>query len=713
MKKVGSVVGGAFAAMGKAAVAGTTAAVGATVALVKKSVSEYAEYQQLLGGVQKLYGTAGMSVEEYAASVGKSVDEVKDKYAELTTAQDLVLENAQNAYATAGMSTQEYMEQATSFSAALINSLGGDTVKAAEQTDVAMRAISDNYNTFGGDMESISRAYQGFAKQNYTMLDNLKLGYGGTKTEMERLIADANAYAEAMGQTADLSIDSFSDIVTAIDLVQQKQGVAGTTAREAASTISGSLGMLKGAWQNLVAGMADPDADISKLIDNVVTSAKTYVKNIIPTIKQATTGLVQLISEVAPIIAQELPSLLSEILPMLIETGIELFNGLVEALPDMIDILFEQLPMIIESIIDAVIKLLPMVIELGIKFVMALAEGLLEAIPEILPQLVQLVKDIVTMLTEPDTLSSLLNAGLEIIMALADALIENLPTMIPAVIDIIFAIVDKLTEPDTLVMLIEAAVQIALAILEGLINSIPNIISGISDLIGNIFETLIQALPVIAEGALEMFGGLLKGLLSAIPRLLAQIPILITDLLKGLVKGVVKMFEMGVKWVTNIKDGIKSLDPVQWGKDLIQNFIDGLLAKWEDLKNTVKNIAGSIKDFLGFSEPKYGPLSNFSTYAPDMMQLFMQGVKDNEKALQDTIAQAFDFESLITSPTVDVTANGTYNGVEGRVKTDAQEVNNTWNITINQPVKSAAEVAKAIREEAQYGLIGGVNYGGS
>lgn len=174
--RAGQHIGTGLKAVGAMAAAGFAAATTAVVGLVKQSVSEYAEYEQLLGGVKKLYGTAGMSIDEYAKSVGKSVSEVEGKYAELTQAQDLVLKNAQDAYKTAGMSTQQYMEQATSFSAALINSLGGDTVKAAEQTDVAMRAISDNYNTFGGDMQNIQNAFQGFAKGNYMMLDNLKLG---------------------------------------------------------------------------------------------------------------------------------------------------------------------------------------------------------------------------------------------------------------------------------------------------------------------------------------------------------------------------------------------------------------------------------------------------------------------------------------------------------------------------------------------------------
>ena len=213
-------------------------AVDAGKAIVGGAVEGYASYEQLAGGVKKLYGDASNTVMRFA----------------------------QDAYKTSGMSANQYMEQATSFSAALVSSLGGDTAAAARQTDVAMRAISDNVNTFGSDMDSVQNAFQGFAKQNYTMLDNLKLGYGGTKQEMERLIADANAYAAANGKAADLSIDSFSDIVTAIELIQEKQGIAGTTAKEAATTIEGSIAMTKAAWANLLAEFGKEDGDVGKRV---------------------------------------------------------------------------------------------------------------------------------------------------------------------------------------------------------------------------------------------------------------------------------------------------------------------------------------------------------------------------------------------------------------------------------------------------------------
>lgn len=246
----------------------------------KAAFDSYQQYEQLWGGVQKLYGNAGMTIERYADSVGKSVDEISADYQRNERAQQTMLENANAAWKTAGMDANTYMETATSFSASLINSLGGDTERAAELTDVAMRAMSDNVNTFGSNVNSVTDAFQGFAKQNYTMLDNLKLGYGGTKTEMQRLIKDANDYAKSIGQAGDLSIDKFSDVVTAIELVQEKQGIAGTTQREALETIEGSVNATKAAWSNFVGEFGKGGDNIEQRWSDLVTSASAAASNI-------------------------------------------------------------------------------------------------------------------------------------------------------------------------------------------------------------------------------------------------------------------------------------------------------------------------------------------------------------------------------------------------------------------------------------------------
>lgn len=284
--------------------------------LFSEAFQGYADFQQNVGGVQKLYGNMGKSLEDYAKSVGKSTTEVAGEWQSLENAQTTVLKNAQSAYKTTGMSANTYMENATSFSAALINSLGGDTEAAAAQTQVAMAAISDNWNTFGGDLNMVTQAYQGFAKQNYTMLDNLKLGYGGTKTEMERLIADANAWGAANGRASDLSIDSFSDVVTAIQYIQESQNIAGTTAREATETISGSLNMLSSAWENFLTDLGNKEGDMSARVSEVVESLSAVAANVAPMVIQMGAAAIQAIPQ---LISSAMQAIAATLVPMIDE----------------------------------------------------------------------------------------------------------------------------------------------------------------------------------------------------------------------------------------------------------------------------------------------------------------------------------------------------------------------------------------------------------
>lgn len=340
----GGKLAGAWGKVGKAVKVGAVAigaASAAVGALTKKSIDAYAEFEQLKGGVEKLYGSAA----------------------------DELMGYANEAYKTSGMSANKYMEQATSFSAALINSLDGDVSKAAKQTDVAMRAISDNYNTFGGDINNVTNAFQGFAKGQFNMLDNLRLGYGGTKSEMERLIADANEYAEANGKAADLTIDSFSDIVTAIELVQEKQGIAGTTSKEAATTLEGSLNMTKAAWENLVTSFADPDADIGQAMDNLITAivgdkdGEGLLNNIIPAIERAVEGIGKFIEAAVPALAEKLPSLIQTFLPVIVNSIVTLITSLIQALPDILTALVDMLPDLVQTaltaLIDAIVTVTP------------------------------------------------------------------------------------------------------------------------------------------------------------------------------------------------------------------------------------------------------------------------------------------------------------------------------------------------------------------
>lgn len=311
--KITGALGTAAGVATKAVAAGVAAVTAATGAITKSSLDAYGAYEQNVGGIQKLFGNMGKSLDEYAELTGNAVDAVAEKWGVLEQSQNMVLQNAANAYKNAGMSANQYMEQVTGFSAALITSLGNDTVAAANYAEMAMVDMSDNANTFGTDMESIQWAYQGFAKQNYTMLDNLKLGYGGTKEEMQRLISDASKMTDVqkkLGVTVDESSLSFDNIVAAIHVMQESMQIGGTTAREAATTIEGSVNMMKAAWENWLTGLGDSDADMAQLTDNLVKSFETAAEKVVPrvaiilgTLLGSVPGIV---AEVGPVAAQAL-----------------------------------------------------------------------------------------------------------------------------------------------------------------------------------------------------------------------------------------------------------------------------------------------------------------------------------------------------------------------------------------------------------------------
>lgn len=568
----------------KVTAAAVTAAAAGVTKLTQDAVSSFADYEQLVGGVETLFGTGGAGLEEYAASIGKTASEAAEGYVSLIHAQELVMNNADMAFKTAGLSANEYMETVTSFSASLLQSTAGDTMLAAEIADQAIIDMADNANKMGTSMESIQNAYQGFAKQNYTMLDNLKLGYGGTKEEMERLLADASALSGV-----EYKMSNLADVYSAIHVIQENMGIAGTTAKEAEGTISGSLASVGAAWKNLVAGMANPEADLGTLIEQLVQTGVTALDNLMPTIQQALTGIASLITQITPIIVQMLPGLVNTLVPPLIDAAIQLLNALVEALPSILSILLEQLPALIDLVVNTILTMLPIIIDLGLQFIMALADGL----------------------------------------------IQNLPTLIPAVVGVIVSMVEKLTEPDTLVQLIDVALQLITALAEGLLNALPELLGKVPIILLHLVEAIIKAAPALLKAALE----------------------LVLTLGAGIVECLDKLIQKGAEIVDAIKEGFwqKVEDAKNWGKDLVQNFIDGIKAKWEKLKSTVTDLASTIKSLLGFSEPEEGPLSNFHTYAPDMMELFASGVKENMNLITDAIGTvtgtiAADFSTVQAAP---------------------------------------------------------------
>ena len=334
--------------LGNAIVSGVKAVASGIKSLISGAIEGYGEYEQLVGGVETLFGSSA----------------------------DTVIKNAENAYKTAGLSANAYMETVTSFSASLLQSMGNDTEAAAKKADLALTDMSDNANKMGTDMQSIQNAYQGFAKQNYTMLDNLKLGYGGTKEEMQRLIDDANALNAAQGNYTNYSIESYADIVDAIHTVQTEMGITGTTALEASTTVEGSISSMKAAYQNFVTGLGDQNADIGALTEELIQSAGNVAKNVLPVIESVVKNIAETVREQGPDMITRFVAYATEKLPEVLKLGVQLIVSLVKGLAQNLPELLRGTLALVDAIISAFLDSLPDIIEVGKDIVRGLWEGI-------------------------------------------------------------------------------------------------------------------------------------------------------------------------------------------------------------------------------------------------------------------------------------------------------------------------------------------------
>ena len=334
--------------LSNAIMAGIKAVASGIKSLVSGAIEGYGEYEQLVGGVETLFGGSA----------------------------DTVIKNAENAYKTAGLSANSYMETVTSFSASLLQSMGNDTEAAAKKADQALTDMSDNANKMGTDMQSIQNAYQGFAKQNYTMLDNLKLGYGGTKEEMQRLIDDANALNAAQGNYTNYSIESYADIVDAIHTVQTEMGITGTTALEASTTIEGSIGAMKAAYQNFVTGLGDQNADIGALTEELIQTAGTVAENVLPVIENVVESIVKAVQEQGPEMITKFVAYATEKLPDILQLGLQLVLSLVKGLAQNLPQLVQGTLTMVDTIVKAFVDSLPDIIEVGKDIVRGVWEGI-------------------------------------------------------------------------------------------------------------------------------------------------------------------------------------------------------------------------------------------------------------------------------------------------------------------------------------------------
>ena len=513
----------------KGTVAGITATTAAVGTLATASVKAYASYEQLVGGVDTLFKESSKKVQDYA-----------DK-----------------AYKTAGLSANDYMETVTSFSASLLQSLGGDTDKAAEVANRAIIDMSDNANKMGTAMESIQYAYSGFAKQNYTMLDNLKLGYGGTKSEMERLITDASKMTDIqkdLNVTVEDGSLEFGNIINAISVMQKSLDIAGTTAKEAATTIEGSINSMKSAWKNLLTGISREDADLDSLTDQFVDSVDTVAKNIGPRIKVATQNVWRVLTELIPKLFSKLPSLLNDLLPKMSGKGSEivmsLIQGISNSIPQILSTVRYILPQILQSLTDKI----PMLLEIGMSIISTLVQGISDNLDVILDGVIQIIMTIAQGLV--DNLPKLVDSAIQLLQSLGDYLEENSDELIPKIIALVMDIVTMLIDraPDLLL----AAIQIVTALADGIINSIPTLLDKLPQLIESLVKGIIKLAPELIYAALNLIIQLGAGLIAAIPELVKKIPDILKAIKDGLVGGVKDMLDIGGQLMEGMLDGITS-----------------------------------------------------------------------------------------------------------------------------------------------------------
>lgn len=483
----------------------------------KSAIDSYANYEQLIGGVETLFKDSSGIVEGYA----------------------------NNAYKTAGLSANDYMETVTSFSASLLQSLNNDTAKSAEVADMAITDMSDNANKMGTDMSMIQSAYQGFAKQNYTMLDNLKLGYGGTKSEMERLLKDAQKIS---GVKYDIS--NLSDVYNAIHVIQGELGITGTTAKEASTTIQGSVASMKSAWSNLLTGIADDNADWSTLVNNFVDSVVTAGDNLLPRIEVAVEGIGLLITDA-------LGLLLEKVVPMGMQVIQNLITGISTQLPDIVSSVNNA----IGVIINGIIAMLPQILQMGIQIIVSLVQGIA----------------------------------------------QSLPTLIPQMVDAVITMVDTLL--DNIDLIIDAGIQLLIGLADGLIEALPKLIDRIPEIIDKLVQAITNNLPKIIEAGIELTVKLAWGIVKAIPQLVSKIPQIISSLVSGIASYYSKMWDIGKELLGKVKDGITNgiSGMLDVGKNLVKGLWNGInnAKDWvlDKIKGFGKSIVNGIKGIFGIHSP--------------------------------------------------------------------------------------------------------------
>lgn len=713
-----SSIGGAAVAAGKLAVAGLGAVTGAVTAVGGAALNAYADYEQLSGGVETLFGSSASTLKGYA-------DE---------------------AYRTAGMSANQYMTQATSFAASLVQSVGGDTAKAAEYANMAMIDMSDNVNKMGSDMQSVQDAYQGFAKQNFTMLDNLKLGYGGTKEEMQRLIADANKLRAEQGKTADLTIDSYADIVEAIHTVQEEMGITGTTAKEASTTISGSIGMAKAAWTNFLTGLGRDDVDFSQLTNQLLESIGAVAKNVAPRVAIIGKSIIQAFPSVLSGLGSVLAPIVSEALSTAWNIAVQALAGLGIKLPTVDSsqfmAAFQQVASFVGAAIDGIkgavstlasafapafaamqAALAPIIAQVSSALLPALsvlgaALGNLAAavLPVISAAIQAMAPVIATAIGAVVSLASTISTGLApVINGIASLIQAVLPVIqqlftqwgasIQAVVSAAFTFVESVVT--SAMNVINAVIGTVLALIkgdwEGVWNGVLNILQAVWDGMIATVQSCIQLVSSTIDSALSFIKGVWNSAWSALGNFL-------DSAWNGIVSAVSGGSEQVMSVLGNLPSKIIGIFAgagswlIDSGRALLKGFADGVMGAVGWVGDQISGALGKIRGLFPFSPAKEGPFSGrgYTTYSGKaLMRDWARGMASEESTVRKTVKSALGGASAMLTAGVSVsgarasaaTGGNVYITVDGRQVDGDQRIRRAVEVIV-----SAADRASSSRK---------------
>lgn len=606
---------------------------------IKESIDQGAALQQSIGGIETLFKDSADTMKQYAAE----------------------------AYKTAGMSANEYMETATGFAASLLQGLGGDTAQAAEIANTAIIDMSDNANKMGTSMESIQNAYQGFAKQNYTMLDNLKLGYGGTKSEMERLLADAQKLSGV-----EYNIDNLSDVYEAIHVIQGELGITGTTAQEAASTLSGSMASMKASFTNVLGNLALGE-DIGPSLDALYSSVFTFLTgNLIPMVANVIRGAPQFLNG-ALSAAIRMLNMAANNADEIVQMGISLVSELVVGIVSAAPYLAEAALRLVAALGSALLSM--DWASVANNLIAELRDYMSLAAAEILGVDGSIISAVFQSITS--NLPGVLQKGIEITSNIANGIFQNLPAIIGSIGQILSQLVAFIMK--NLPTILKAGVTLIKNLAMGFIQNLPEIITSMAKVIAELLATIAKHLPQILQSGIKLIGELAAGLIQAIPQLVSKVPTIIS----------------------NIRNAFTQFDWKSLGADIIAGIANGIKAGISAITDAAKSAAqaalDAAKDLLGINSPSKVMKKEVGRWIPAGVAA---GITDNTKMVT---AAMRDLAKETTGTLQADLAMGVSQGQKrldkaGQQGQGTQSGGFTQNITINslEPL-SPSEVARQTR----------------